>query len=365
MRQRLLAWVERYERHLSALAMVVGFIFDSLFFERVDIWQTQVVFAAYTLTCLIAIPTLQWLEGRREKRGVEPRLARYVRALLPLATQFALGGFWSGFVVFYGRSAVLGASWPFLVFLVLVLLGSEYFSSYHARLVFTSVLFFFALYSYTIFALPVYTGVIGATQFLVSGAIAVGAFAVFTLLLRLVAGDRFKKDVWRIRAGAITVLVLMNIFYFTDILPPLPLSAVAGGVYHELTHVPGSYIGATESESWSVAYLGVTPTLHFVRGDLAYAYSAVFAPTSLTTKIVHQWQWYNPMKKSWVTRATIAYPIVGGRDAGYRGYSQVYMTNEGSWRVDIKTGDGRLVDRIPFSVLFVETEPETTQKELP
>lgn len=348
--KKLLLWMQKYERHLSALAMVGGFIADNLLFKRIDLWQTQAVFAVYTLMCFVAIPLLQWIETR----GFKTPLWRVV---LPFVTQFALGGFWSGFVIFYGRSAVFGASWPFLLFLFLIFLGSEYFRKYHSRLVFTSVLFFFALYSYAIFAVPVYTGSIDTLTFLESGVVAIGVFALFTILLRLLIRDRFLEDVWRIRIGALLVLIVTNISYFTNMLPPLPLSGEAAGVYHLVWHIPGNYLATSEAKPWQVRYLGFSPTLHVMPGETLYAYSAVFAPTSLSTTIAHRWQWYDPNKKQWVTKAVVTYPIVGGRDGGYRGYSNVFMNDMGDWRVNIETADGRLVDRVSFTVERVATPP--------
>ncbi|MDD2657469.1 MAG: DUF2914 domain-containing protein [Candidatus Pacebacteria bacterium] len=347
MLRTIFAWIKTYEKHLSAFAMVAGFIVDNLFFERVDLWQTQAVFASYAAACFIAIPLLHWIEMRPARLASFPRL----RLLLPLVTQFALGGFWSGFVIFYGRSAVLGASWPFLLFLFFIFLGSEYFHQYHERLVFTSILFFFALYSYAIFALPIYTGTIGTMTFIESGALAVGVFALFTALLRMLARERFLQDVWRIRVGALAVLLFMNVFYFTNILPPLPLSATAAGVYHAVWRAPGAYLASDESkQSWGVRYLGLTPTLHVTPGESLSAYSSVFAPTTLTATIVHRWQWYDSAKKQWTTRATISYPIAGGRDGGYRGYSTMPISMVGEWRVDIETADGRSIERLPFTV---------------
>jgi len=349
----LFAWVHRYERHLSALAMVAGFVADNLLFGRVDVAQTQFVFAAYTAICFAAIPLMHWLTPRFER----------TRVMLQITTQFALGGFWSGFVIFYGRSAVFGASWPFLIFVFIIFLASEYFHQYHARLVFTSVLFFFALYSYAIFAVPVATGSIGTGTFLLSGVIAIGVFALFTMLLRAVARERLLAGIWRIRAGAVLVLIVMNISYFANILPPLPLSAEAGGIYHLVTRVPGSYQGSAEAEPWTVRYLELTPTLHVAPGDSLYAFSAVFAPTRLATTITHRWEWFDPMLKAWVTKAVVSYPIVGGRDGGYSGYSTVGITAAGQWRVEVETADGRLVDRLPFTVAFVAT-PVATQTQI-
>jgi hypothetical protein len=344
--QKTFLWVQKYERHLSAVAMVTGFIVDSLFFERVDLWQTQIVFAAYTAICFVTIPLLHWFETRDVER---PRW----RSLLTLGTQFALGGFWSGFLIFYFRSADLGASWFFILFLAGVLLANEYFSRYHDRVVFTSVLFFFALYSYAIFAVPIYTGTLGTITFLESGIVAIAIFFLFVRLLHAIARERFATDLKRIRIGAGVVVVLMNIFYFTNILPPLPLAAPAAGVYHSVWRVPGNYMATSESQGWQVRYLGFSPTLHITPGESLFAYSSIFAPTTLTTRIVHRWYWQNPTSKKWIPRATISYPIVGGRDGGYRGYSTARITETGKWRVSIETVDGRRITQLSFMAVPV------------
>jgi hypothetical protein len=353
MYQKIFAWIQKYERHLSALAMVAGFIVDNIFFERVDLWQTQIVFAGYTATCFISIPVLHWIEARTARGRHRPRW----RVLFPLATQFALGGFWSGFVIFYGRSADLGASWPFLIFLFLILLGSEYFSKYHERLVFTSILFFFALYSYAIFALPIYIGTIGVWTFIESGIVALCIFALFTVLLRVLARERFIADIQHIRLGALGVFVVLNIFYFTNILPPLPLSASAAGVYHSVVRISDEYQAEGEKEPWQVRYLGFAPVLHVLQGETLSVYSSVFAPTALTTNVVHRWQWYDPINGKWLTKAIVAYPIVGGRDNGYRGYSTVGINEMGKWRVDVETIDGRRITRLSFTTEVVTTSP--------
>ncbi len=346
MLSKLLLWAQKRERHLSALAMIAGFLSDNLLFVRVDLLQTQILFAVYTVLCFISIPVFHWLQIRNYRN----RISTIARTILPFVTQFVLGGFWSGFVIFYGRSADLGASWPFLLFLFLVLLANEYFHHYHDRLVFTSILFFFALYSYAIFAVPLYTGTISTLTFVESGIVAVALFAVFTILLRSFARERFLLDIWRIRVGALIVLVLMNVFYFTNVLPPLPLSAEAAGVYHAVWRVPGAYLATVEPESWPVRFFGFSPVLHLTLGESVSAYSSVFAPTAFTTTIVHRWEWFDPLKKQWILKATIAYPIVGGRDGGYRGYSTVPMTTTGQWRVIVETVDGRRITELPFSI---------------
>ena len=47
------------------------------------------------------------------------------RPVLPILTQFSLGGFWSGFFVFYGRAAALAVSWPFMLLISAMIIGNE------------------------------------------------------------------------------------------------------------------------------------------------------------------------------------------------------------------------------------------------
>ena len=361
--RNIFAWINKYERHLSVAAVVGGFIVDSIYFDRIDIWQTQIVFLVYAIICFISIPLLHYIEMRGARTGWRPRW----RGLVPIATQFALGGFWSGLVIFYGRSAVIGASWPFLLLIFAILIGNEVFKKYHERLVFTSVLFFFALYSYAIFLVPIYTNQIGTLTFLESGVAAVVVFGLFTALLRMVGKERFLADIFHIRLGSLAVFLIINLFYFTNILPPLPLAAKAIGIYHSVKRVPGNYTGDAEfaNQTWLARHLGLAPTLHVVEANSVYAYTSVFAPTALTTTIVHRWQWYDPDRSEWVTRAAITYPIQGGRDGGYRGYSAAIMRSAGRWRVSVETADGRIIARLPFTILFVNQEPPFETINLP
>lgn len=361
MLRALFAWINKYERHLSAVAMVAGFVIDNIYFGRVDLWRTPIVFIAYIAVCFVSIPLLHHIEAQGERTGRRPRW----RGILPIATQFALGGFWSGFVIFYGRSAVVSASWPFLLLIFGIFLGNEILKKYHERLIATATLFFFALYSYAIFAVPIYTGTLGTLTFLESTVAAIVLFGLFTALLRILGRERFLADVFYIRIGALGILVLMNIFYFANILPPLPLSAQSAGIYHNVSHTPGAYTALAESEPWQVSYLGFPATEHVVPNDSLYAYTSVFAPTKLTATVVHRWQWYDPQAGQWVTKAAIAYPIEGGGDGGYRGYSAAIMRLAGRWRVSVETVDGRVIARLPFNVVFASTTPAEAQITLP
>ncbi len=151
------AWIAKlrtYERQLSAAAMVGGFVFDNFAFGRIDHPATQAVLAAYLLFAAASIAFLHYFESRAEQQH---RKFRW-RAIVSAATQFALGGLWSAFLIFYSRSSAIVVSWPFLLVLAGILLSNEIFREYHSRLVFTLVLLFIALFSYMTFVVPIVVG---------------------------------------------------------------------------------------------------------------------------------------------------------------------------------------------------------------
>ena len=339
-------WVKEYERSLSALAMVAGFATDNLMFRRIDLPNTQAIFVAYLALAAFSILGLHFLERRAHEGHMYARW----RALLPMATQFALGGMWSGFLVFYSRSAVVTKSWPYLAVLAAFFIGNEILKRYHARLVFSTVLFFFALFTFSIVTLPIYTHTIGKPTFLASGFLAVIVLIVFLFLLAAINRPQFEAVRGQIAAGVAGVFVLMNVFYFTNTLPPLPIALVRVGVYHSVKKEGEVYQAVGENEPWYTQFDIIPQVVHVPEGQPIYAYSAVFAPTELSTKIVHRWHRLNPQTGHWQLMSSVTFPINGGRDGGYRGYTIKHNPEPGDWRVDINTSEGHLIGRIAFKV---------------
>ena len=322
-RHVLTAWLTplwRYERHISAAAMMAGFGIDSYTFGRIDRPMTHVIFCAYLAIAVFTIAIAHVFQSaaddykekrdrqfarvayrwRRRQESKDMRSAAvparaisdppgppsfapvpkpqasdaasldiapvapisdtpqapptpeaqkpiepahdWRRTALLAATQFAIGGLSSGFLVFYGRSAAFASSWLFLLVLVGFLIGNEVFKKYHSRLVFSSLLLFFSLYSYAIFVVPVLIRAIGKVPFLLSGAVAVLAFLLFLRLLWAIGRERFRESRWPILLGTVLITVAMNVFYFTQLLPPLPLALSDIGIFHTVKKVGDKYI---------------------------------------------------------------------------------------------------------------------------
>jgi hypothetical protein len=338
-------WFERYERQLSGAGMVGGFAFDNYNFRRIDLPNTQFVFIGYLTLAAIAILMLHVMAERAARGKSVPRW----HGILPMVAQFALGALWSAFLVFYSRGAVLTASWPFMLVLVGIFIANEVFKKYHSRLVFTAVLFFFGLFSYAIVTTPIVTGSIGTVTFLLSGLISLLGFWLFLKLVRLVGPQQWRRARWLIGLGAAIVYATLNLFYFTDVLPPLPLALADGGVYRFVAKKGDEYNAVEEPQPWLTLF-GAKPVMHVTPGQPLYVYTAVFAPIKISTAIVHRWQHYDTAKHKWQTAARITYAINGGRDGGYRSYTINRHIVPGDWRVDISTGDGHTLGRIRFAV---------------
>jgi len=57
--------------------------------------------------------------------------------------------------------------------------------------------------------------------------------------------------------------------------------------------------------------------------------------------------------------SSVTFPINGGRDGGYRGYTIKHNPEPGDWRVDINTSEGHLIGRITFKVERAAVPPQT------
>jgi hypothetical protein len=110
--------------------------------------------------------------------------------------------------------------------------------------------------------------------------------------------------------------------YFLNIIPPVPLSLRDIGMYHSIEKVTdGDYKASFEKPAWYEFPRGTKKTLTLTRGNSAYCFSSVFAPVRLETGINHVWEYYDERAGEWLSSSVISFPIMGGRDNGYRGYS--------------------------------------------
>lgn len=356
--QQMALW---YERYVSPIALISGFILDTLYLtRRVDLWQTNALLFAYLVLAAFGIMLINMLEtGRLRQRTLVA-----VYPLIPVLVQFSFGGLFSGYLSLYSRSASLAVSWLFVLALAFLLVGNERFTRLYVRFPFQIGIYFAALFSFFIFFLPVVLKEIGTPVFLASGVASIAAITLFLTVSRLLAPGIARTDRLRAIGTVAAVYAIINALYFTDIIPPLPLSLKDAGVYHSVERQPdGSYLLAAEPRAWYEEYLRYETTYHQAATSAApvYVWSTIFAPTGLSTTIEHQWQRYDEAARAWVTTDSVSFPITGGRDGGYRGYTAKAGVTPGRWRVSVLAQGGRLITRIGFTVVAADTPPSVVE----
>jgi len=326
---------ERHERRIGFAFLLGGFIFDNLTLTRVDLLLDNLVLLFYLAVVAVGIIVMNLRAGK---------YANFVS----YAMQFAFGGLFSGYIVFYSRSCSLVASLPFFLMLGIFFVGNEFFRERYKLFNFHLAVFFVAVYSYAIFSLPVLLRRLGADVFVLSGFLSLVAVVLLFSLSKKISPQKISSHG---RLNAITIVCiyfLFNFLYFYNIIPPVPLSMKEAGIYRSIERVNGNYILYAEERKWYEFWR--KNKFSFKPGESVYAYTAVFAPTKIESKIFHRWSYYDENIDEWAGSIKIGFPIVGGRDGGYRGYSVKENIFPGKWRVDVITERGQIVGRIGFRI---------------
>lgn len=351
--KKIKQWYEIYERHITTGAFILGFIIDNFTLTRIDLLYNNLILLSYLAVASLGIVGYNiYTSNIRGARFLAP-IARF----LPLFVQFAFGGLFSGFTIFYTRSASLAASWPFLLLLLSLLLGNELFRKYYLRFSFQVSILFFALFSYLIFYVPIIVDDIGPGVFMVSGIVSILLLLIFLRLLGKIMPKRIEESKATLTLSVTGIFLAINVLYFTNIIPPIPLSLKDAGIYHNIERIGAETYKLTSEEAHWYNRILPTHTVHVLPGETLYMFSSVFAPTDLDTHIFHVWQYYNEQEDKWVVANRIGFPIIGGRDGGYRGYTLKANIFPGLWRVDVVTEYDQLLGREEFRVVEVPTRP--------
>lgn len=346
----------RFERPISSLSLIFGFVFDAFTLRRVDtLWEN--IWILGHLVIIGIFITLIHLRENEEGGEKNPQKAHfwYVNIL-----QFFFGGIISTYLVFYFRSSDFFTTWPFLVLLAFTFIANESFKKHYIRLSFQISLFFLSIYSFAIFLVPVLMHKIGIRVFLISGFASLIFIILFLLILFYFIKNEFTESKKLIISLIIGIFLLVNFLYFTNLIPPIPLSLKEGGIYHSIQkNSEGNYDVTYEDYGWK-GYFKLYPDFNEVAGEPIYAFSAIFSPQDLNLTIFHKWEHYDETQNKWTNESEIALPVVGGRDGGFRTYSMRLNIAPGKWRVKIKTAQGQTIGQLRFNIILNTTDPLLT-----
>lgn len=345
--QEIKTFMKRYERIIIPCALIVGFIFDSLTLTRVDKWFDNIILSTYISLTAISIAIIH----SRKNSFTEKRWFLKLQAFAPLIISYALGGLFSGLFIFYSRSGTIYTSFPFLFALLVLFIGNDYIQTKYKQVNFQLLIFYVAIFSYSILITPIITGKMNTYIFLLGTIVSILLIILYIRLLSFVIDESFikiRKSIYKIISFIASVFVL---FYFLNIIPPIPLSLKDGAIAHNVQREPNlGYKVTVEKAKWYRPFKDYDKVFHYKKGEGIYAFSSVFAPTKIQGKIYHKWSYFDSKKIRWVETDVIPINISGGSDGGSRGYSIKQTVWDGDWRVDITSEKGQVIGRLKFTV---------------
>ncbi|MCR4311144.1 MAG: DUF2914 domain-containing protein [Candidatus Taylorbacteria bacterium] len=335
-------------KHASSLAFVAGFVWDNIMLDRIDHIFANVMLATYLLLAGASIVISNMHEHRKRRTGNERRYAR----LIPYILQFCFGSLFSAYIIFYTQSASLITDWPFLLFLVFLVVLNEYAHKRYTAPPIQFSIFFFVLFSWSVFSLPVFLGRMGGDVFVMSGLLSLLGVFFLSLIVRSVASPVYAESRSLIAVGVLSLYALFNYAYWTNNIPPIPLALKEIGVYHSVTRTSdGSYNLSFEPKPWHFLQRGTSAVFTRAGNEPVYVWSSVFAPAKLSASLSYTWSYFDPTDDQWIMTDRVPFPLTGGRDDGYRGYTQKFGVFPAQWRVDVETARHELVGRASFEIV--------------
>ena len=361
--ERILAVMSKYERPFMFISTACGFTFDLFIARRPDSLFVNTLLLTYLCVSAFIIIRLQ----APARRAGEKHITQTLAFLLTLT--FCFGGLAGNLLILYGKSGTPAGNILFLLLLLGLFVGNEFVRNRYEQFRFNIGAWYLLLLTYCIIATPTFLlHAIGAKYFLISGGISLTISAVFLLTIgwvtRLFNGQHGLQTLFHSILIIIGIFSFFNVLYFTGIIPPVPLALKQIGVYHTITHTGNNYIGTYEHAPVWEFWRSADTTIRITKNEPLYCFSAVFAPTDLATPIAHRFEYYDTTTKTWITATVTTFPISGGREDGYRGYSIVTYPQAGKWRCDVETDAGDLIGRTSFTVAQSTTSPILSQKTL-
>src|SRR3989344_1493467 len=281
--ERIKNWYWQNETKLGSIALLVGFVFDNLTLRRVDLLAENI----YIITLLVIAGLGIILLNLDEINKIKERVPGRIHFWLIILVQFALGSLYSTFLIFYFRSATLATSWPFLLLLVANLIANEALKHHYSRLSFQISVLYISVFSFAIFFVPVVLHRIGPEIFILSGLISLLLLGGFIHLLRLFTRERFHHSRRILRWSIASIFIGINLLYFANLIPPIPLALKDAGIYHAITRdANGDYQALAEPGDWRDFFRLYQP-VQLVPGESVYAFSAIFSPAKLDPDIIH------------------------------------------------------------------------------
>lgn len=352
-----------FKHHWLTIAFILGFITDWLLLNRVDDTFDNAILLFYVVLASVSILLLY--ASIAQKLGDKPSV--FFKKVAPMLMQYSFGGLFSGMLIFYSRSGALLDSWPFLLLFIGAIYGNEKVRNRGQQLVFNILSYFIGLFSYLVMVVPVFLGHMGPEIFVASGLLAMVIVYLLIQALSKIIPNYMLLQMRAIVFYVFGIFVGLNTLYFTNIIPPIPLSLQKLDIVHSVVVFGGA--GSAGVKQYEVQYEPVDWWRLDKRFNLVFhpsdtgsvsCFTKVFAPAKIDTEIHHVWS-YKDVNGNWVEHFRKSYPITGKAVNGYRGWTSISTSRPGVWRCSVETKRGQVLGAQQFTI-DPSVKPATLQK---
>ncbi len=348
-------FVMRNQKYAPILFFMGGFIFDTLTLGRIDRLYDTVVLCSHMVLISLTLYLFNLVGDSKWQNTFIGRYSKY----FPLAIQFFFGALSSAFVIYFFRSVSFSKTMVFFILLVLLLFANEFLKKKISNKYLQFSIYFFISFTFFTFMIPTLIKEMNTLIFIISGIVSLGCtLSLIIFIYKSSPSTRAEISLKKLMSIILSIYIIINVFYYFNLIPPVPLAMENGLVAHDVEKKNNQYIVTYEKEDWYIFWRKHQNTFHRQAGERIYVFTSIFAPTDIKKSIFHRWQRYNPQTRSWEIIDDIGFKITGGRDTGFRGYTYKKNLKEGKWKVHIITEEELILGVVDFVIKNTSEPPK-------
>lgn len=339
-----------------------GFVLDALTLRRVDDLGDNLLLSGYLLLSALLLV----LERRAWHGRATLGLVAEHRDAVRLGIQFCFGGLFSAYVIFYSQSATFGPSLAFCLMLAGLMLANELFFDRLRPDGPQLALWTFLAFSYLLFAIPIWTGHLGAATRLAAGVLALLASSAMLWLIhrgevvepappRPGPASVFRQAFPRHLGAWVGMLGVLGVLVQLGLVPPVPLALADAGVFREVRRDGTEVVLRYEAPPWYAPWRNDNRRFRYVEGEAVSVFTAVFAPIGADLTVLHAWE-RQEADGSWTETDRLPFTMKGGRDGGWRSWTTKRKLSPGRWRVRVLSEHGLRLGRVDIELVPREDE---------
>ncbi len=375
--------------HINTAFFFIGFIVDAILLPDYLNPISKYLGAIYIAVASALLLIKNNGDLLRPKKGklcdVFDRVCVYnekINYAIDLAIAFVLGSGLSFVFIYYYRSVQISVMWPILIGMLALMCMNEFVKNITRRALMEIAILMFTVYLYFIYVFPILFYNLTAYTLVLS---VIFALLFNIALTRAILWEKRGLDIninrfgYKLLAINIFIPVVMGILYITNNLPAVPVTLRNVEVYNEVIKVTDKKLGniytsvnydkncarnvnaiTDKKDYWNdfkelfiTKNIGVQKCTDIMAGtaNRVTVYTAVYMPGYFfkNNMISHVWEYYE--NGNWVEKKRITYPIVSGRDGGYRGYTYIDNPAGGKWKIRVINNDNRLIGEYKFKVV--------------